>query len=209
MTTNLGFDIELPLAFNDAVARVKDALKQEGFGILTEIGCRRPSARSWVASSDPIRIAPRSRRRYHAPSMSSISPPTGTISGHQRPVLRLRNPHADVILGKTRRGEVAEWLKVLFCELQRSSALDGVGCGDAVLAAHRDTRGDSSLNRDQTGRASVCLHTAPTRLLESRRINQFAVILSTALRRVRSPAKCSSGHTGEARSQSSMTQHVC
>jgi hypothetical protein len=59
MTTNLGFDIELPLAFSDAVARVKDALKQEGFGILTEIGCRRPSARSWVASSDPIRIAPR------------------------------------------------------------------------------------------------------------------------------------------------------
>ena len=37
MTTNLGFDIELPLAFSNAVARVKDALKQEGFGILTEI----------------------------------------------------------------------------------------------------------------------------------------------------------------------------
>jgi hypothetical protein len=37
MTTNLGFDIELALAFGDTVARVKDALKQEGFGILTEI----------------------------------------------------------------------------------------------------------------------------------------------------------------------------
>jgi uncharacterized protein (DUF302 family) len=37
MTTTLGFDIELPLALSDAVARVKDALKQEGFGILTEI----------------------------------------------------------------------------------------------------------------------------------------------------------------------------
>ena len=30
-------EIELPLAFSDAVGRVKDALKQEGFGILTEI----------------------------------------------------------------------------------------------------------------------------------------------------------------------------
>ncbi len=29
MTTNLGLDVELPLAFGDAVARVKDALKQE------------------------------------------------------------------------------------------------------------------------------------------------------------------------------------
>jgi uncharacterized protein (DUF302 family) len=37
MKETLGFDIELPLAFSDAVGRVKDALKQEGFGILTEI----------------------------------------------------------------------------------------------------------------------------------------------------------------------------
>jgi uncharacterized protein (DUF302 family) len=37
MTNNLGFHIELPLAFGDAVSRVKEALKQEGFGILTEI----------------------------------------------------------------------------------------------------------------------------------------------------------------------------
>jgi uncharacterized protein (DUF302 family) len=36
MTTNLGLDVELPLAFGDAVARVKDALRQEEFGILTE-----------------------------------------------------------------------------------------------------------------------------------------------------------------------------
>ena len=28
MPQNLGFDVELPLAFNDAVGRVKDALKQ-------------------------------------------------------------------------------------------------------------------------------------------------------------------------------------
>ena len=37
MTKNLGFDIELPFGFSEAASRVKDALKQEGFGILTEI----------------------------------------------------------------------------------------------------------------------------------------------------------------------------
>ena len=37
MPQDVGFDVELPLTFNDAVGRVKDALKHEGFGILTEI----------------------------------------------------------------------------------------------------------------------------------------------------------------------------
>jgi uncharacterized protein (DUF302 family) len=37
MKQHLAFEIELPLGFSDAVGRVKDALKQEGFGILTEI----------------------------------------------------------------------------------------------------------------------------------------------------------------------------
>ncbi len=37
MPSHLGFEIELPLTFGDVVGRVKEALKQEGFGILTEI----------------------------------------------------------------------------------------------------------------------------------------------------------------------------
>jgi uncharacterized protein (DUF302 family) len=40
MAQNLGFDVELPLSFDDAVNRLKEALKQEGFGILTEIDLR-------------------------------------------------------------------------------------------------------------------------------------------------------------------------
>jgi uncharacterized protein (DUF302 family) len=33
----LGFEVELPMAIAEAIARVKDVLKQEGFGVLTEI----------------------------------------------------------------------------------------------------------------------------------------------------------------------------
>jgi uncharacterized protein (DUF302 family) len=51
MSQNLGFDVELPLAFNDAVGQVKDALKQEGFGIRRKSTCGQRFRRSWVASS--------------------------------------------------------------------------------------------------------------------------------------------------------------
>ena len=37
MSKELGFNVELPLSFDAALPRVRDALKQEGFGVLTEI----------------------------------------------------------------------------------------------------------------------------------------------------------------------------
>ena len=37
MSKELGFNVELPLSFEAAMPRVRDALKQEGFGVLTEI----------------------------------------------------------------------------------------------------------------------------------------------------------------------------
>ena len=40
MPQDIGLHIDLPLAFADAVKRVRNALKQEGFGILTEIDLR-------------------------------------------------------------------------------------------------------------------------------------------------------------------------
>ena len=40
MSNQLGFNIELPLSFDAAVTRVREALKQEGFGVLSEIDLR-------------------------------------------------------------------------------------------------------------------------------------------------------------------------
>jgi uncharacterized protein (DUF302 family) len=40
MSNQLGFNVELPLAFEAAVTRVREALKQEGFGVLSEIDLR-------------------------------------------------------------------------------------------------------------------------------------------------------------------------
>ena len=40
MSKELGFNVELPLPFENAVTRVREALKQEGFGVLTEIDLR-------------------------------------------------------------------------------------------------------------------------------------------------------------------------
>jgi uncharacterized protein (DUF302 family) len=37
MAKELGFNVELPLSFEAALPRVREALKQEGFGVLTEI----------------------------------------------------------------------------------------------------------------------------------------------------------------------------
>ena len=40
MSKPLGFNVELPFPFETAVTRVREALKHEGFGVLTEIDLR-------------------------------------------------------------------------------------------------------------------------------------------------------------------------
>jgi len=37
MSESLGFEVRLPLAFDEAIGATRDALKAEGFGVLTEI----------------------------------------------------------------------------------------------------------------------------------------------------------------------------
>jgi uncharacterized protein (DUF302 family) len=42
-TTRYGFSVTVPLTFTDAVARTRDALASQGFGILTESTSQPPS----------------------------------------------------------------------------------------------------------------------------------------------------------------------
>lgn len=41
MNTTYGFGTTLPVPYEEAIPRVKEALKAEGFGVLTEIDIRR------------------------------------------------------------------------------------------------------------------------------------------------------------------------
>jgi len=102
MTTNLGFDIELPLAFGDAVVRVKDALRQEGFGILTEIDLQAAFREKLGREFRPYVIlgACNPPLAYSAitadPAVGLLLPCNVTVEsvGQQRTVVRLTDPQA-------------------------------------------------------------------------------------------------------------------
>ena len=102
MTTNLGFDIELPLAFGDAVARVKDALKQEGFGILTEIDLQAAFREKLGREFRPYLILgacnpPLAFSAINAdPAVGLLLPCNVTVEsvGERRTIVRLTNPEA-------------------------------------------------------------------------------------------------------------------
>jgi uncharacterized protein (DUF302 family) len=102
MTTKLSFDIELPLVFSDAVARVKDALKQEGFGILTEIDLRAAFRDKLGRDFRPYLILgacnpPLAFSAISAdPAVGSLLPCNVTVEsiGDKRTLVRLTNPEA-------------------------------------------------------------------------------------------------------------------
>jgi len=102
MRKELGFNVELPLSFEDAVTRVRDALKQEGFGILTEIDLRAAfreklgrEFRSYTilgACNPPLAFSAISAD----PSVGLLLPCNVTIEsiGEHRTMVRLTNPEA-------------------------------------------------------------------------------------------------------------------
>jgi uncharacterized protein (DUF302 family) len=102
MTNALGFEIELPLPFADAMGRVKDTLKQEGFGVLTEIDLQTAfreklglDFRRYVilgACNPPLAFAAVSAD----PSVGLLLPCNVTVesAGERRTIVRLTNPEA-------------------------------------------------------------------------------------------------------------------
>jgi len=102
MSQNLGFDVELPLAFDNAVRRVKDALKQEGFGILTEIDLQAAFREKLGREFRPYVILgacnpPLAFSAINAdPAVGLLLPCNVTVEsvGEQRAIARLTNPEA-------------------------------------------------------------------------------------------------------------------
>ena len=102
MAKNLGFDIELPFAFSEAIGRVKDALKQEGFGILTEIDLRAAFREKLGREFRPYLIlgACNPPLAYSAvsadPAVGLLLPCNVTLESvaEQRTMVRLTNPEA-------------------------------------------------------------------------------------------------------------------
>jgi uncharacterized protein (DUF302 family) len=56
MTTPYGFGATLPVPYEEAIPRVKEALKAEGFGVLTEIDVRRTMREKLGAEMEPYII---------------------------------------------------------------------------------------------------------------------------------------------------------
>ncbi len=56
MTTTYGFGTILPVPYEEAVPRVKEALKTKGFGVLTEIDVRRTLSEKLGAEMEPYII---------------------------------------------------------------------------------------------------------------------------------------------------------
>ena len=102
MPTSLGFDIELPLAFSAAVSRVKDALKREGFGVLTEIDLQTAFREKLGREFRPYVILgacnpPLAYSAINAdPAVGLLLPCNVTVEsvGEQRTVIRLTDPEA-------------------------------------------------------------------------------------------------------------------
>jgi len=116
MPTNLGFDIELPSAFSAAVSRVKEALKQEGFGILTEIDLQAAFREKLGREFRPYVILgacnpPLAYSAINAdPAVGLLLPCNVTVEsvGEQRTVIRLTDPEALLSAAHETSADLAE-----------------------------------------------------------------------------------------------------
>jgi uncharacterized protein (DUF302 family) len=102
MLKQLGFIVELPLSFAPALTRVRAALKQEGFGVLTRSTSVRRSGRSLARNTDRTSFSGRATRRSPLrpsppdPSVGLLLPCNVTVEwlAEERTSVRLTDPEA-------------------------------------------------------------------------------------------------------------------
>lgn len=130
MPINLSFDVALPLAFNDAVSRVKDALKQEGFGVLTEIDLQAAFREKLGQEFRPYAILgacnpPLAFSAINAdPAVGLLLPCNVTVefAGQQRTIVRLTNPEALLASAALDTPELARVARDAYDRMLRVSA---------------------------------------------------------------------------------------
>ena len=111
MPQDIGLHIELPIAFADAVERVRNALTQEGFGILTEIDLRAAFREKLGREFRPYVILgacnpPLAFSAVTAdPAVGLLLPCNVTVeaAADERTIVRLTNPQA-LLSGSTLAG---------------------------------------------------------------------------------------------------------
>jgi uncharacterized protein (DUF302 family) len=113
---DLGFDVELPTGFGEAVALVKEALKQEGFGILTEIDLQAAFREKLGREFRPYVILgacnpPLAYSALNADPAVGLLLPCNVIvesAGDRRTVVRLTNPEALLSAAQEPSAELAD-----------------------------------------------------------------------------------------------------
>jgi uncharacterized protein (DUF302 family) len=119
MTTPYGFGTTLPVPYEEAIPRVKEALKAEGFGVLTEIDVRRTMREKLGAEMEPYII------------LGACNPPLAHRALEQEPDIGLLLPCNVVVRAEGRRSRV---------EVADPQAMLGIVGNEELNAVAREAR---------------------------------------------------------------------